>query len=180
MSRALLWGKLPAHGDFVARGLAPAARDELDEWLAASLAARETLGMAFEDNYDEAPPWRFAWREANGWAAGAMAPSVDGVGRHYPILLALSGLDDGNVDAATEAVENLLYEALGGDWNADRLHAAASALAFAPRPSAAVEGWWTLGAEHFTEARLAGARPRGLMAAMLTRAAGVEGERQDA
>ena len=30
---AILWGKLPAHGDFVSRGLSAPARDELDERL---------------------------------------------------------------------------------------------------------------------------------------------------
>ena len=167
---AFLFGKLPAHGDFVARGLEPDAREALDLWLADSLAAaREMLGEAFDDLYEEAPPWRFAAAGVDGWTAGAMALSVDGVGRRYPILLALDGLANGQVETAADACENLLYDALGEGWDADRLHAAALAVT----PDATVawqgdEGWWTLGAERFNEAYLLGARPAGLIAAVLT------------
>ncbi len=174
MTAALLWGKLPAHGDFIARGLLPDQRDALDLWLAGSLAqARQQLADTFEDTYDEAPPWRFAWEEAGGWTAGAMAPSTDGVGRRYPILVALSDLGGEQVEHAADMVENLIYDALGGEWDADRLHAAASVLA--PEPLTAWEGgagWWTLGAERFNEAYVIGARPADLMRVVLTRAPG--------
>ena len=173
MTGALLWGKLPAHGDFVSRGIEPATRDELDGWLAGSLAqARAAVGEAWEDRYDEAPPWRFAWAEGERWTAGALAPSADGVGRRYPILIALRGLDGAQVEHAADLAENLLYDALGEEWDADRLHAAI--LALSPEPLmawAGGEGWWTLGAQGFNEAWLVGARPAGLMSAVLTRAA---------
>ena len=46
----ILFGKLPAHGDFVARGIDAAGRAELDDWLSASLAdARAALGEAFAE-----------------------------------------------------------------------------------------------------------------------------------
>ena len=179
MKGATLFGKLPAHGDFVARGMMPAERDALDLWLAQSLAeARTNAGEAFEDVYDAAPPWRFAWREQGdgGWIAGAMAPSVDAVGRRYPILVALGGLSGEQVEHAADLVEGLLYDALGEGWDADRLHAAATASApEAPMAWEGGEGWWTLGAEGFNEAYLVGARPEGLMSAVLTPAVSAGG-----
>lgn len=165
-----MFGKLPAHGDFVSRGLAPEARDALDGWLAASLAdARAALGTAFDGEYEQAPPWRFAWGDEAGWTAGAMAPSVDAVGRRYPILLALGALTGEQVEPAAAAAETLLYDALAEGWDADRLHAAAQGLA----PPAGDtwtggDGWWTLGGERFPEASLVGARPQELLTAMLT------------
>lgn len=171
MTAALLFGKLPAHGDFVGRGIAPDDREALDLYLAGSLAAaRATLGEdAFEDFYEQAPPWRFAWRHAEGWTAGAMALSVDGVGRRYPILAALAGIGDDAVEGAADAIENLLYDALHGSWDADRLFAA---LTTAPVEQLGAweggEGWWTLGSDPFNEAYLLGARPAGLMTAVLT------------
>lgn len=168
---ALLFGKLPAHGDFVSRGFDPAIRDALDQWLAGSLAeAKVACGDAFDELYEEAPPWRFAWASGDRWTAGAMALSVDGVGRRYPILLALAGITGAQVEAAADAAENLIYDAFADGWDADRLHAAGAAAT--PGEAEAWEGgegWWTLGAERFNEAYLLGARPAGLIAAVLTR-----------
>ena len=73
MSGAFLFGKMPSHGDFVARGLAAEERDSLDAWLSAELAdARAALGERFEERFDSAPPWRFAW-PADGWTAPEIA-----------------------------------------------------------------------------------------------------------
>lgn len=70
-------GKLPFHGDFVARGVTGRERDLLDKWLATSMAiASEQLGEKFDEAFDAAPPWRFAWDE-DGWTAGALVPSVE-------------------------------------------------------------------------------------------------------
>jgi type VI secretion system ImpM family protein len=170
MSGAFLFGKLPAHGDFVTRAMAPDDRDALDLYLAASLAeARAALGDAFDDIYEQAPPWRFAWTHGGVWTAGAMALSEDGVGRRYPILVARDGLGPENIEGAADAIENLLYDSLLQGWDADHLHGAA---AVAPIEQLGRweggEGWWTLGAERFNEAYLLGARPAGLMTAMLT------------
>lgn len=170
---ALLFGKLPAHGDFVGRGIDPHDRDALDRWLAASLAeARARLGDAFDDLYEEAPAWRFAWADPAGWSAGAMALSVDSVGRRYPILIALTGLAGDQVEAAAAAAENLIYDALEGGWDADRLHEAAARTTPEPMTTwEGGEGWWTLGGARFNESYLVGSRPTGLLTTLLTPAA---------
>ncbi|WP_182466828.1 type VI secretion system-associated protein TagF [Sphingomonas gilva] len=170
MTSAAIFGKLPAHGDFIARGFAPDVRDALDDWLSTSMAdAREALGDAFEDAFDSAPPWRFAWEEAGGWVAGAIAPSVDGVGRRYPILaqVAVAGREQARDGAAH--CEAAIYDAFGEGWNADRLQAAvgkAPALWEDDWPGHA--GWWTMGSEDREAATLAGERPDLLIRAMLT------------
>lgn len=168
---AFLHGKLPAHGDFVSRGLPPGKRDVLDAWLAESMAqARADLGDRFDAAWQQAPPWRFAWRDGNGWTAGALAASVDRVGRQYPLLLGTGHLTDDQVGSAVQAVEALLYEALAQGWDADRLHAAALTVeASAGEAWGSDEGWWTVDAEDLAAVRLGGAHPVGLMMAMLSK-----------
>jgi type VI secretion system protein ImpM len=176
---AAIFGKLPVHGDFIARGLAPDVRDGLDDWIAASLAdARDALGERFENAFDMAPPWRFARPEGDGWVAGAIAPSVDGVGRRYPILaqLGVAGIDSA-ADAAAHC-EAAIYDAFEQGWDADLLHAAVQQTPAAwddDWPGHA--GWWTMGSERLAPATLAGDRPELLIRAMLTLAArDAEGE----
>lgn len=173
--RVTLFGKLPAHGDFVARGLAAAEREELDRWLSGALAdARGVLGDRFEAIYDQAPPWRFAARDEAGWHAGAMAPSVDGVGRRFPLLVGIGGLNAREVEAAAEAAERSIYAALGGSWDADRLVEAVGAHdGGTAGPVVAEDRWWTLGggsgaATAFLAESLPGRRPPRLVQAMLT------------
>ena len=160
---AFVFGKMPAHGDFIARGLAADERDALDRWLAGEMAAaREALGEAFEERYDSAPPWRFAWHES----AGAMASSVDSVGRRFPLLVGRTEVAADTAGGIAEACEQAIYDAFENQWTADDLAAAVAAL----EPGTAdpvTEGWWTLGGEDFEPASIPGDRPSGLMSAML-------------
>lgn len=166
---AFLWGKLPAHGDFVVRGLAPLVRDRLDQWLAASLAdAREALGGGFEEAYDQAPPWRFAWMEPQGWAAGAMAASIDSVGRRYPILVGMNGLTSTAVESVANGVEDLLYDALASRWDADALVTAAGAITPGEaEPWTYGVRWWTLTADEDEDRSVTGDYPPLLIRNML-------------
>lgn len=82
-----LFGKLPAHGDFVARG-DPALVAWFDRWLTDELgrvSARREGG--FDRLLANAPVWRFAVRHGDATIAGAMFPSGDGVGRMFPLLV---------------------------------------------------------------------------------------------
>ena len=85
-----LLGKLPSHGDFLRRGVASELAAPLDAWLAAAVAAsRETLGAGWLDAYLTAPVWRFALAAGtcgSATAAGIWLPSVDRVGRYFPLL----------------------------------------------------------------------------------------------
>lgn len=155
---AYVFGKLPAHGDFVARGLSPDEQARWDDWLSHEIDdARAQLGTAFSQRFDCAPVWRFV--EAQG--AGAMAPSVDSVGRRFPIVAGVRQA----AAAAAALCEERIYDALVEGWTADRLHAALPDQAAAA--PALASAWWTEGNDAFSAARLDGERPRGLMMAML-------------
>lgn len=146
---ALVFGKLPAHGDFVVRGVKAATRTTLDDWLSASLAdAREALGEAFAERFDHALPWRCT----GPGVVGAIAASQDAVGRRFPVLL-LAG-DSGN---GTAHCEDLLYRAIGEGWDADTLAAAGGDL-----PEGDVDSWFGRDGS-----RRDGARPADLIMAML-------------
>jgi type VI secretion system protein ImpM len=84
-----LFGKLPQKRDFIAYNIAGDVLAPLETWLQSAVAAsRSELGRAWEELYLVAPIWRF-WIGADvlGPAcAGALMPSVDGVGRFFPLL----------------------------------------------------------------------------------------------
>lgn len=172
MSRAILYGKLPAHGDFVTRGLSHAERDRLDLWLAASMAdAGGRWGEAFANRYDSAPPWRFVTGTDEGDCAGALVPSMDGVGRRFPLLVGIIGAGAAG-ERVAERCEDLLYLAIGEGWDADRLAEAAAALPLDDEAPVAGDGvsaprWWTLGGDDFDPAVLGRAWPEELVAVML-------------
>lgn len=164
MKRVRLFGKLPAHGDFVARGLDPAGQDMLDRWLSEALErARADHGATFEAAYDAAPAWRFV----EDGAGGALAASIDRAGRRFPVLLEIAGIAPEETAAAAWGCEELIREALSGWWDADRLVAAAAALPLAsilPRAN----GWWVEDAQGQVIAAFSEARPARLIRAMLS------------
>jgi type VI secretion system protein ImpM len=138
----MIFGKLPSHGDFVARGLSGPERAELDRWLSASMAdAREQLGEGFAEAFDAALPWLFAWDEGS-WTAGAMAPSVDSAGRRFPLIVALRGLDSAAARAASERCEEAIFAAVAECWSADKFAEELSSVSVEAGPSDTDEGWW--------------------------------------
>ena len=86
------FGKLPHLGDFASRRLPPRFIRGWDDWLQHSLAsARDELGELWLDVYLVAPVRRF-WLAPgvlgrSAWA-GVLMPSVDAVGRHFPMTIA--------------------------------------------------------------------------------------------
>ena len=159
-------GKLPFHGDFVARGVSARDRDELDAWLASTLAtAREHLGPRFADAFDSAPPWRFAWHDQQ-WTAGALVPSVDSAGRRFPLLVARTALKRDQVRAAAELCEEAAANAISNRWHADELAQAVEAGEVTRTASRAAEGWWN---EDLGEAgKLEERRPAAILSRMLS------------
>ena len=87
------FGKFPSHGDFISRRLPREGfLDTWDRWLQSAIAAsREQLGEAWLPTYLTSPVWRFALSAGicgpSSWA-GIMMPSVDSVGRYFPLSLA--------------------------------------------------------------------------------------------
>ena len=90
-----IFGKLPAKRDFIALNLPHEFRTPWENWMQESVAAcRDTLGPAFQDQFLTAPLWRFWLGPAIcGVAAmGVFMPSVDGVGRYFPLSICACGM----------------------------------------------------------------------------------------
>jgi len=86
------FGKLPSHGDFLSRRLPRSFVDPWDSWLQTVIASsREQLAEAWLEIYLTSPIWRFAVSPGlcgdRTWT-GVLMPSVDRVGRYFPLTLA--------------------------------------------------------------------------------------------
>jgi type VI secretion system protein ImpM len=131
-------GKLPAVGDFVTRGLDPNFVSTWDDWIATGLAALRTRydGNWLPD-YLASPVWRFmltpgflpAPLQDQVWA-GVLMPSVDRVGRYYPLTitcrlpdLPTGGAAQARLWAWLQHVEDAAVDALQDDWSIDALQA---------------------------------------------------------
>lgn len=88
------YGKLPMLGDFAHRRLPLGFVNACDSWLSQGIAAsRESLGPSWLDNYLTAPLWCFVWSPNvvdERWWFGVLMPSVDAVGRYFPLMVAFS------------------------------------------------------------------------------------------
>jgi len=86
------FGKLASLGDFAHRRLPRAFVDVLDDWLSKGMeASRAQLGDEWLDVYLTGPLWRFALSPGvvdARWWFGVMMPSVDKVGRYFPLVVA--------------------------------------------------------------------------------------------
>ena len=123
-SAAGFYGKLPCKGDFLQRRVAQEFVDTWDAWLQQCLfASREQLQERWLNAYLTSPVWRFALAEGvcgSGTYAGVMVPSVDRVGRYFPLtLVAQLSTEDCLLNLASEAArqwfdsaESLLLGAL--------------------------------------------------------------------
>jgi len=86
-----IYGKLPSHGDFLRRRVDNEFIGVWDAWLQDCIAAsRSTLGEQWLDVYLTSPAWRFVCDVGvcgeNAYA-GLIVPSVDRVGRYFPLTL---------------------------------------------------------------------------------------------
>jgi type VI secretion system protein ImpM len=120
------FGKLPSHGDFLRRRVSDAFVESWDAWLRECLAASHTaLGPRWLDVYLTSPAWRFVCAAgACGPAAvvGLLAPSVDQVGRYFPLTLVSELPPDVSLVTAAasserffEAAERLVIETLAAE-----------------------------------------------------------------
>nr|WP_314577892.1 type VI secretion system-associated protein TagF [uncultured Pseudomonas sp.] len=96
-SRTGFFGKLVTQGDFVSRRLSPLFVREWDDWLQVGLKhSQKYLGDRWQKTYLCSPIWHFALAAGvcgePAWA-GVMMPSVDRVGRFFPLTVAYGGPD---------------------------------------------------------------------------------------
>jgi type VI secretion system protein ImpM len=139
-------GKLPSLGDFATRRLDADFVGAWDDWLSEGLA-RLRHEPDWPAAYLASPSWRFLLLPGvlpgalgrQAWA-GVLMPSVDRVGRYYPLTIA-QGLDALPADAAgVEAlwtwllkIDEAAADALHDDWSIETLEAE---LARLPAPQA--------------------------------------------
>lgn len=86
------YGKIPALGDFASRRLSTEFTQRWDAWLARAIeSSQAVLGSGWLDVYLSGPLWRFALSpgiiDARFWF-GVLMPSVDRVGRYFPLTIA--------------------------------------------------------------------------------------------
>src|SRR6267154_5928531 len=86
-----LYGKLPSHGDFLRRRVSDDFVAGWDAWLQRCIAqSRAALGEEWLETYLTSPAWRFALSAAVCGptpVAGVLVPSVDRVGRYFPVTV---------------------------------------------------------------------------------------------
>lgn len=86
-----LFGKLPQQGDFISHFLPTTYTDVWHTWLQSCIGvSKEQLGEDWLDFYLTSPVWRFSLMPTIAHpksVAGIMMPSVDEVGRYFPLTL---------------------------------------------------------------------------------------------
>lgn len=127
-----LFGKIPAQGDFIERNLQRSFSLPWDDWLQRCLAcSREQLGERWLDTYLSSPIWRFCLSagaiDSTAWA-GILMPSVDSVGRYYPLTVVQPITGNSNLfeflpqnASWYESLEAVAIASLQGDIKADAL-----------------------------------------------------------
>ena len=136
------YGKLPSTGDFIARRLPAAFSEAWDRWLQQAMdGSRDRLGARWRESYLSMPAWRFLLSPAmvtpNAWA-GLMLPSVDAVGRHFPLTFA-AALPSASLNLPAtllaaapwyEGIEQIAYSAIAPKADIAALDAAVAGRAF--------------------------------------------------
>jgi len=158
------YGKIPSRGDFVSGGLPRSFIDPWDRWLQEGMAAsRIALGEGWISRWLKAPIWSFVLApgicgpEA---AIGVWMPSVDRVGRHFPLTV-VAIVSDGRVGNLMRegggflaAAEQAGLAALESDISPDDLLARVRAAVAAAPAGTGVDPaefldtrvlWWRLG-----------------------------------
>jgi type VI secretion system protein ImpM len=104
-------GKLMSKGDFVTRRVPRGFLDAWDVWLQEVVGgSRERMGEAWLEAYLNSPLWRFVLTAGlcgEAAAAGVMMPSVDRVGRYFPLTI---------VAVLPTVADPALVPAGSGDW----------------------------------------------------------------
>jgi len=126
-------GKVPSHGDFVSRGLPATFVSPWDIWLQEAIhTSRQQLGNEWLDYYLTSPLYRFILSPGicgdSVWM-GILMPSVDRVGRYYPMTISQKSPDNINSFLAFQVyddwfkqIESLALSCLNDDFNLDNFY----------------------------------------------------------
>jgi type VI secretion system protein ImpM len=142
------FGKMPSLGDFFRFGLPADFVSAWDDWLQAGLpTVRAALDDRWQDCYMSAPIWRFACGPGLAGAAamlGIIMPSVDRVGRTFPLTLAAPLPGAGSpflhhfaAESAFGELEAISLAALDDTMTRDALAERVTAVAYDPERSRA-------------------------------------------
>lgn len=92
MSNLGFFGKIPLTGDFIHRRMSSVFMNRWDEWLKVNiLHSQNQLGEQWLPLYSQSPMWRFCIAPGvidDKAYLGIMIPSVDSVGRYFPLTVA--------------------------------------------------------------------------------------------
>ena len=133
------YGKVPTHGDFVSSGLPRSFIDPWDTWLQeAIMTSRKQLGHQWLNYYLTSPLYRFVLSPGicgeSGWM-GILMPSVDRIGRYYPMTIGLMNNEGINPFVALQKtdwfakMEKLALSCLTDNFNLDEFNKGISLLA---------------------------------------------------
>ncbi len=126
------FGKIPSVGDFFRINAPSGFAAVWDEWLQRCLVSgAHAYGSQWDDLYMSVPIWRFSLSPGVAGAAGiigVLMPSVDRVGRRFPLTLMLPLQDDVpvvqehlNATDTFEALEAIALSVLDDDLSKDGL-----------------------------------------------------------
>ena len=153
--RVSWWGKLPARGDFVGRGLPPRWRADWDAWLqrGLALASMRMDNGALRERLAGFAPWRFLAQPASGEAwCGIVVASRDRVGRAFPLTLVEHLGKGGSAHESALRLASLLEAAAEGPEALEAAIAAmppqdtTPAVPAQPWPGQGCSLWWPLAA----------------------------------
>ena len=137
------YGKIPALGDFASRRLPTDFVNIWDAWLQDALAAsRSALRERWQNIYLNSPIWHFALLPGvcgtSCWA-GVLMPSIDKVGRHFPLTIAVPLQPHPEIIASVfaaqtwfAAIEHIALSSLNVDFSVDALEMRLMATPFGP------------------------------------------------
>ncbi|CAN5333721.1 type VI secretion system-associated protein TagF [soil metagenome] len=162
------FGKLPALGDFASRRLPESFTAAWDPWLSGGIeSTRAQLGERWLDVYLSGPVWSFALLpgtiDTNTWY-GVMMPSVDRVGRYYPLTIATAtdyAVPPANLDAWMQTLRDTALACLDPQATIDQLEAT-----LAPQLLMPAGPWIEASMPRDGQASLWQARPEGFAATL--------------
>lgn len=110
------FGKIRSCGDFICRHVPQSVQQAFDKWLDAGLAeTKERFQQNWLDYYLTSPVWYFLRPSTNRerFVFGIMMPSIDKVGRYYPLIVINELQYDESLDLERAAkIEALMLDTL--------------------------------------------------------------------